>query len=188
MADSTPPRETELVFQQTVEGLFHVGLRGRVTPELEARLRNAGLDLSRPLAPAYPRSAWNHFIRLTAETLWPDSPPELAYHALGRQLLTGYAETLVGKALATIQRLVGPKRTLERMTHNFRSGANYNLTRVTHVGPGEALFWMNEPHLHPSYVAGILDAALCLAGAEHVDIRVLARDTEGCTYRIHWGA
>jgi uncharacterized protein (TIGR02265 family) len=180
--------EPELVFQQAVEGLFHVGLRGKVTPELQARLRGAGLDLAKPLEPAYPRAAWNQFIRVTAESLWPGEPPERAYHALGRQLLKGYAETLIGKALAGLMRLIGPRRTLERMTHNFRSGGNYNLTRVTFETPTEALFWMNEPNLHPSYVAGILEAALEFAGTRQVDIRVHARDAEGCTYRIRWGS
>ncbi|MGA9524411.1 MAG: DUF2378 family protein [Myxococcaceae bacterium] len=188
MEPSQSRPESELVFQQAVEGLFRVGLRGKVTPELQSRLRNAGLDLFRPLEPAYPRAAWNQFIRITAETLWPEDPPERAYHALGRQLLIGYSATLIGKALAGILRLIGPRRTLDRMTHNFRSGGNYNVIRVTHEGPREALLWMNEPYLHPSYVAGILDAALELAGAPQIDIQVHARDPEGCTYRIRWGS
>ena len=178
--------ENEYVFQQAVEGLFIVGLKGKLTPLLDQRLREAGLDLSRPFAPAYPRSDWNNFIRISAETLWPDEPPERAYHALGRQLLLGYAETLLGKALSAMLKLVGPRRALERMTRNFRSGSNYNATRVTDVGPGEVLFWMNEPDLHPSYVAGILEASLEMAGARQLELHVHERDAQGCTYRIRW--
>jgi uncharacterized protein (TIGR02265 family) len=177
--------EHELVFQQAVEGLFFVGLQGRVTPELRTRLKAAGLDLGR-LAPAYPRKSWNQFIRLTVETLWPGERPEEAYHALGRQLLEGYAETLVGKAIAGVLRLIGPRRSLQRMTYNFRSGSNYNQCECREVGPSEVLFWMNEPDLHPSYVAGILDAALEISGAKRREISVQAKDEKGCTYRVRW--
>jgi uncharacterized protein (TIGR02265 family) len=188
MAVTTGANDSELVFQQVVEGLFHVGLRGKMTPVLQARLREAGLDLSRPLAPAYPRADWNRFVQITAETLWPGEPPEVSYHALGRQLLQGYAETFLGKALVGIVRLVGPRRALDRMTRNFRSGGNYNDTRVTEQAPGDVLFWMNEPDLHPAYVAGILSAAMEMAGAKQLDIQVQARDAAGCTYRIRWAA
>lgn len=185
-AERRTAAEPELVFQQTVEGLFRVGLRGKVSRELEARLRDAGLDLSRPLAPAYPRSAWNHFLRIAAETLWPGEPPERAFYALGRQLVLGYMETFIGRALTTLLQLMGPRRMLERMTHNFRSGGNYNVSRVTHVGPTEVLYWLNEPRLPPAYVAGILETALSLAGCKNLDLQVHARDAEGCTYRIRW--
>jgi uncharacterized protein (TIGR02265 family) len=178
--------EAELVFQHAVEGLFHVGLKGRVTPALQARLRAAGLDLTRPLMPAYPRAAWNHFIQLTAEALWPDEPAERAYHALGRQLLLGYSRTLMGGAIIRLLRLIGPRRTLDRMTQNFRSGGNYNLCHTTDVGPCEVSFWLNEPTLHPAYVAGIIDMTLELVGVAQRDIQVHQRDAEGCTYRVCW--
>jgi uncharacterized protein (TIGR02265 family) len=177
---------SQFVFAQAVEGLFCVGLRGKLTPTLKTRLKDAGLDLGKKLEPAYPRNDWNHFIRITVEALYPGVPEERAYHSLGRQLLGGYAETLVGKALAGMLRLIGPKRTLSRMTNNFRSGGNYNLCKVTELKPAEHLFWLNEPELHPAYVAGILEAALELAGARGVHIAVQSRDAEGCTYLVRW--
>ena len=39
----------ELVFQQAVEGLFVVGLRGMISPVLKNKLKAGGLDLSRKL-------------------------------------------------------------------------------------------------------------------------------------------
>jgi uncharacterized protein (TIGR02265 family) len=182
------PGEAELVFQHAVEGLFHVGLKGRMTPPVQARLKDAGLDLARPLLPAYPRAAWNHFIQISAEGLWPGEPPERAYFALGRQLLLGYSRTLMGGAIIRLLRLIGPRRTLDRMTQNFRSGGNYNRCSATDVGPHEVLFWLNEPLLHPGYVAGILDAVLELVGVTQRDVQVHARDAEGCTYRVRWEA
>jgi uncharacterized protein (TIGR02265 family) len=180
--------ESELVFQQSVEGLFQIGLKGQVTPELVARLRAAGLDLARPLAPAYSREVWERCLQVTAELLWRGEPPERAYHRLGRCLIEGFAETLMGRALVGIVRLVGPRRTLERMTRNLRSGCNYSATHVTDAGPAEVLLWVNEARLPPAYVAGLLEATLAFAGARGVDIQVHARDKNGCTYRVRWDA
>jgi uncharacterized protein (TIGR02265 family) len=180
------PGEAELVFQHGVEGLFHVSLKGRIPPALRARLKDAGLDLARPLLPAYPRAAWNHFLQLTAEGLWPTEPPERAYHALGRELLMGYSRTLMGGAILRLLRLIGPRRTLDRMTQNFRSAGNYNLCSVKDLAPREVLFWLNEPTLHPAYVAGILDAVLELVGVKQRDIQVHQQDVDGCTYRVRW--
>lgn len=181
-------QETELVFESAVDGLFHLGLRDRLQPDLREQLRQAGLDLSRPLLPAYPRKSWNHFLQLTVDALWPDAKPEVAYRALGKQMLAGYQTTLVGKALASLSRIIGPKRVLERMTHNLRSGANYNQCRTTATSPTEILFWVNEPYVHPSYFAGMLEATLELTGAKGVDIQVQEKNAEGCTYRICWQA
>jgi uncharacterized protein (TIGR02265 family) len=181
-----PERATEFVFAQAIEGLFFVGLKGRITPSLKARLLQAGLDLSKGLEPAYTRPQWNEFIRITAEALWPGVPEQDAYRSLGHQLLNGYAETLVGKALLGMMRLIGPRRTLQRMTHNFRSGGNYNECKVTELSPTEALFWLNEPYLHPGYVQGILEVAMPLSGAKDVKIEVKSRDAQGCTYYVSW--
>lgn len=187
MAALAVPAEKEFVFQQAVEGLFKVGLRSHRTPELEQRLRQVGLDLARPLLPAYPRPVWNQLLRVTAETLWPASSQDVAYRALGRQMILGYMETLVGRALTSLVRMLGPRRMLDRMERNLRSGCNYNLTRVTEVGPAEVLFWVNEPLIPPAYLQGLLEAALEQTGVHALHVEPTVQDAEGCTYRIRWG-
>jgi uncharacterized protein (TIGR02265 family) len=74
------------------------------------------------------------------------------------------------------------------MTRNMRSGCNFNVTRLTEVGPTEVLLWMNEARLPPAYLAGLLEGTLAFAGARGVDIQVHARDKNGCTYRVRWDA
>lgn len=176
----------ELVFAPAVEGLFRVGLRDRVTPALAERLRAAGLDLSRPLLPAYPRALWVHVIQLAAASLGPADDPPRALHALGRRMVEGYTETLIGRAMVSVIRLLGPRRVLDRMQHTLRSGGNFNRTRVTELAPRDVLFWLNEPYVDPAYVRGMLERTLEYAGARGLDVAVHARDAEGCTYRVRW--
>jgi hypothetical protein len=46
------------VFEHTVEGLFRFSLRGRLSQQAWQVLRVAGIDLSKPLLPAYPYETW----------------------------------------------------------------------------------------------------------------------------------
>ena len=174
----------EVVFGHALQGLFEVGLRGRVTPTLAARLKAVGVDLSRPFDIAYPREVWGRVLALTAAELWPAEPTDRAFFLLGRQMLLGYTETLLGRALVSLVKLLGPRRLLGRMTHNLRSGCNYNETKLEDLGPGRARFWINEPALPPGYVAGLLDAAMEIAGASERGWEVVHRDAKGCTYDL----
>ena len=60
-----------LVFEQTIEAMFHRALNGRLTPRCKARLREAGLDVDQKPRPAYSLDAWMTFLRITAEELLP---------------------------------------------------------------------------------------------------------------------
>lgn len=186
---STPAMlEEEVIFADAVEGLFAKGLGDRVTPSLCAKLGQAGLDLDAALLPAYPRAVWNSALALAAGHVWPDLDEAEAHRRLGRVLIDGFKETLLGRTLVTMARLLGPMRTLARMRHNLRTGGNYNET--THIAeqPGDVLFWINEPVIHPGYVRGMLEGTLEISGAQGVSVEVVARDAKGATHRVRWAA
>lgn len=176
-----------LVFAHTVEGLFGRGLVGRISPQLKEQLRRAGLDLDRPLLPAYPLETWSRCISLAAEALYPGDSRESALRKVGERMIDGYLETTLGGAMFGLLRLLGPHRTLGRMQKNFRSANNYTEVRLTEVGPNEADLWMNEPGLLRYFMEGVLLAGL--RGAGNQDVRVALRhfDEDSVTYRLSWG-
>ena len=178
----------EVIFAGAVEGLFIKGLGHRVTMELQAELRAVGLDLSRQLLPAYPRKVWNAAIPLAAAHVWPELPVAEAHVLLGRAIIDGFKETLLGKALAGMARVLGPMRTLGRMRQNYRTGGNYNETTLTPEGPTQVRFWINEPYLHPGYVQGMLQGSLEISGARNGSVEVISVDDKGATYRVRWDA
>lgn len=178
--------EPELIFDNAFEALFGIALKNRLTPRMKERLRGIGVHLDRKLQPAYPRAVWAEALSITREEIFPFLPTPEGFRELGRTVLNGYAETLVGKALASIVRLIGPKRTLARMTKNLRSASNFNDTRFVDLGPTSAEIWVNEGIIHPEYVGGLLEGALRYAGATNPKISVLARDENGCTYSASW--
>jgi hypothetical protein len=63
-----------LVFTQTVEALFVRGVAGRLSPSALQRLKEGGLDLGRPMLPAYTAEVFTRCIAILAEELCPGSP------------------------------------------------------------------------------------------------------------------
>ncbi|MDP1821650.1 MAG: DUF2378 family protein [Archangium sp.] len=187
MAAAGAPAE-EVIFSDAVEGLFLKGLGERVTPELREELKAVGLDLTRPLLPAYPRTVWNAAIPLAAAHAWPQLDIAEAHVLLGRTIIDGFKLTLLGKALAGMAKVLGPMRTLGRMRSNLRTGGNYNEVTLTPEGPTLVRFWINEPYLHPGYVKGLLQGSLEISGARNSTVDVVSVDDRGTLYRVAWDA
>lgn len=177
--------EERLWFDAAIEGLWHKALAGKVTPALEARLRAEGIDLAR-LLPGYPAAVAARCVALTAAALFPDQPEDDRLRAIGRTFLLGYQQTLIGRAVIQVLRLIGPRRSLERMQSNFRS-VNYVKTRFTALGPNSAEVWFNHVDGIPAYFAGIIEQGGAFAGAKSVQVSWAEKDG-GCAFRVDWVA
>ena len=175
-----------LVFEQTLEAVFVRALHGRLPPSCKARLRQAGLDLDQKLRPAYPFDAWMTFLRITAEELHPTEPLEQGAFKLGEACIDGFRETMLGRAVLSLLRVLGPKRALMRATQNFRAGNNYTESRLKELSPRQFELWMNEVGSLPSFTAGIIHAGLRTAGANNIRIDLSGYDGHACTYCINW--
>lgn len=180
------PPDQEVIFSDAVEGLFLKGLGSRVTPQLREELKAVGLDLGGKLLPAYPRRVWNAAIPLAAQHVWPRLDVAAAHVLLGRAIIDGFRETLLGMALAGMAKVLGPMRTLGRMRSNLRTGGNYNETSLTPEGPSVVRFWINEPYLHPGYVQGLLEGTMEISGARKCSVEVISVDEKGANYRVRW--
>ncbi|XXF79514.1 DUF2378 family protein [Myxococcaceae bacterium GXIMD 01537] len=175
-----------LVFEQTIEALFHRALNGRLTPVCKARLREAGLDVDQKPRPAYSLDAWMTCIRIAAEELYPGEPLDQATFKLGQAYIEGFRETMLGRAVLSLLRVLGPRRALGRATQNFRSSNNYTETRLTELGPRNFELWLNEVGALPSFSGGLIHGGLKVAGARDIRIDIEAYDGHSCTYRIQW--
>ena len=177
-----------VVFEQTIEGLFVRGLHGRISDRCRQRLKEAGLDLSRRLLPAYPFATWMGCLAIAGEEVFAGSAVDQAQFQLGELMIDGYKETFLGRAVLGMIRVLGPQRTLMRATQNFRSGNNYTESRLVERSPTDLELWMNEVGPFPTFTAGIVHAALAAAGAERVGVEVVGYDGHACSYRVTWGA
>lgn len=178
--------EEPLVWGHTVEGLVRC-VKSRATPRWIEKMRVHGLDLHKPLATAYTREQWRHFIFTSAEELF-EGTMESRLEQLGDLLIQAYAQTFLGRAVAAVLKIIGPKRAIERMTKSLRSGNNYSDTRATFTGPRRAEFWINETLGAPSYICGAMSAVITIAGTRSVRVRTLSTDGHAATFEIEWDA
>lgn len=175
-----------MVFDHTVEGLFLVALRGRLPAATVERLRRAGLDLSKKLQPAYPFEVWKRCLEIVVTDLYPSLPRSEAWRKLGRAIVEGMSQRVMGRAMVRVSRLLGPRRALQRLDHILNSADNYVEARVTERSPTCVDVAINEVMGQPHYYKGILEASLVMTGTEVGQVEVLSLDGFGATFRVSW--
>lgn len=179
-------KNERLVFDQTVEGLFVRGIGPKITPALKQQLKQAGLDLDKRLLPAYPVDVWERCLGLAAKSLHPGKPEAEAFRLLGERHIEGYSETMLGRALFGVFRLLNRKRRLARVRQNFRAGNNYQEALITDVGPNEVDMWLNERGMLRHFKHGIIVGTARCAGDLEATAVLRHFDDEGVTFRISW--
>ena len=174
-----------LVFSSTFDALARA-LGSRLTVESKARFKALGVNYDAPeLLPAYPFETWVKAMDLGAELVMPNASQEARHEAMGRRMVDSYGETLVGKALLTAMRVIGPRRTLERMARNLRTANNYTETKVTVAPDGAYHLWCSKV-ASTSFYRGMLQRGVEVAGGKSVTVTPLAHDETGATFSISW--
>lgn len=181
------PAPDRLVFAQSVDALFVRALGPHLSREGRRRLKEAGLDLGEPLRPSYSLEAWKGFLRVAAREVFPELPPEQAWAALGERYLRGYRQTAQGRASMSLVTRLGPRHTLERVSHNVRAGNNFNEARLEEVGAQAATLWMKDVAAdNPFFACGFLAETLRSAGVGGVQVVPVAFDGTSATFRLTW--
>lgn len=182
---SVHPKD-RVVFSSVVEGLLRHGPRGQVSPRLRERLLRLGLDVDRPLLPAYPVSLWEECLRVIAEEMFPGVPEEDAFRQLAARHVDGYGHTLFGRAVYRVMRLLGPRRFMLRMPQTLRSSDNYTEAELVEKGPRTFEMRLNSFLELPGYSEALFESLLRVSGAESVRAVLTHADAESSTYLITW--
>ena len=105
---------------------------------------------------------------------------------LGHAFIEGYAHTLVGSAVMSMSRLLGPGRTLARLTRSLRTANNYSEARLTAHAPNRYALWVNEPSDTEGFMEGVLHAGLRMAGAREPLVQRARSGPAACEYSLSW--
>jgi uncharacterized protein (TIGR02265 family) len=182
MTDAQSPPD-HLVFSPTIEELFVRRLGPRITPALRDQLRDLGLDLDKPLLPAYPLAAFDAALEVIATSVFSELPRAEAFRELGRLQVDAFAETLLGRASFQLMKLVSLTVFLNRQTRAWRNANNFIQTRLTESGPQTWEVWVNDVGRFPEVIQGILKAALERA-SHRAEVEILQREGLSCVYRV----
>ncbi len=172
-----------LIFAQTIEGLLRA--LGTLSHEDLDALRALGLDATKPLLPAYRLELFIALMDWAGARVAPGRTSLEQTRELGRRFMDAYQQTLIGRAMVAGMRVIGPWRTLQRLTHKFRTGNNFSETALTRHGEREAELWCNQVS-RPGWYLGLLSRGLEQAGAVDVTVELLSCDDSGGRFRIRW--
>src|SRR5262245_9750125 len=101
----------DVVYGNTAEGLARRALAKGITPKIYERVKNVGIDLEK-IQSAYPRQTYYQGLDILVEELFPSEKREEALRQLGSLFIDGYRETMLGRAVLSAVRLMGPRRSL----------------------------------------------------------------------------
>lgn len=172
------------VYEHTVDSLFYKALAARISPPLKEKLKPLHIDLDgKPKN--VPQPDWAQALRLAADELFT-GPLDERYRSLGRAVLQRFEDTLMGKAIIAVMRMMGPARALKRIEGNLRGGNNFIRASLEQKSEREFVSEVNECNGNPHYIAGVIEAALQIAGAKEVSVKVLSFDGHAAKYAITW--
>lgn len=168
-----------------VAALFEKGLSQGLTPEFEAHLASAGIDL-RHLAQSYPYETWVRGLEITASELYSGEVLGDALRKLGGRVVKTLRDSGIVKGpLLTMGKLMGPKRVLGQISGKQLRGADF-LRIDVHEKTGKHL----EIHLNEGaigdFVAGGLEAALELLGGRQPRVQAVVTTPERCILDLKW--
>lgn len=176
-----------VVFSHTVRAFIHRVFRARelLTPATRAHFAALGIDADAPKD--VPPERWWKLVQYAAELQNAESL-DLALLELGRDMVRGYQDGVIGTALFLAMRLMGVKRALIRMADHFRTADS--ITRVETVDEGErqvSVLMTAEGGLpFPTYTQGVLLEGLDRVGAKDPVVS-WSRVGEGVRFRLSWG-
>lgn len=175
--------EPKLIFSSSIEALLKVA-QGRIKPETQAKLAALRLGPPHKLEPAYPAEDWARAVQLIAADLFPHLEPDAQHRELGRATVLQFADTFIGKALFAAAKLVGARRSLERMTRSLRTGANFIETRFRVVDDKTQELWINDVSGVPGFYAGLICAGSEVIRGWADQMVVKERDGASCLYEL----
>ena len=180
------PARKKMVFAQTVESIFAPSIARDLTPRGRRRLEEAGLVLGKKLRAEYPLETVRGWMDILRQDLYPGMPRERADELLGRRMVEGLAQTLLGRALVPILRLLGPARAVRRMEENMRHLTNFTRLQMRLTGDDEAEYWIEEPGISSDYTRGEMLAIFEAIGYPRTTVDLVPGTSPGFTFRIRW--
>lgn len=178
-----PMSENEkVVFGNSMEGLWRA-LEPH-TPEEKEAFTRAGVT-GKAFSAAYALPEYLAILDACARSRFAGQVPLEQYTSVGRLFFGGYEKTLVGQALMTVLRVIGPRRTLERMTRNFRTANNFSEVEVESLAPNHHR--VRFKHVtHPGFYRGIMLSGIQRAGAKDAAVEFFGQEGHVATYEVRW--
>ena len=105
---------------------------------------------------------------------------------MGSSTLDGFGETLWGRELLAMMRLLGPRRLLTRLQRDIRASDNFTNLVVTELEKTHVEISVNWANAMPGYVEGLLGSLMLAGGARNPVVTHVSTHGSDSIYRIRW--
>lgn len=167
-----------------MEGLFVRGLHA--DGKLAEGLLSLGYDIRKPEL-NYPVLTYQRCVNLARQELFHHLSDEAAYRLLGRKLVTGFLETLVGRVVAVAMPMIGPARVVDRLPRYLAMMGRGEMTvTMTPVSERARRVYLPDRYNRPEFLAGCLEVGLERANAQQPVVTVEERSPEGYRLFLRW--
>ena len=139
------------------EGLFQKTLKA--DGEFRRELRVAGYDMDAPKA-FYPSEVWNRCIDVALRHVTPGKKREEALRALGKVLIDGFFQTIVGSVISVGLPMLGAERVVQRLPRYITSTSLGVKMTVEKMGERRYLLRSIDAYALPELTAGLIEAGL----------------------------
>jgi len=173
------------VFSQSMEGLYRA--LAPHTPKERAAFLAAGVTSDKHFAPAYPVELHVAILDACADSRFSHLPELQRYTEVGKLFFSGFEKTLIGSALMAMLRVLGPRRTLDRLTRNFRTANNFTEGTLTTFAPNHHHVRINYT-VRPGFYRGLLESGVRQAGAKDLTVNVVETKDFATTYELKWAS
>lgn len=177
------PKE-KLIFSGSIDALMKFISHKQLSPATLKALADLRMGPTMKVEPAYPAESWATAVKLIGAELFPKVEAYQQHLEVGRGSVLQFADTLMGKAMFAAAKVIGARRSLERMTHNLRTGANFIETRYTVLDERHQELWINDVTDVPGFYAGLIGAGADFMQGWSDSIVVKSRDGAACTYTL----
>ena len=168
--------------RRNFEALFELVLH----PEGAFReaLREVGYDPRRP-EDSYPLRVWRAALHVACRFAHPERTEAQAYRELGRQVIQGLAQTLVGRVFALAVPMLGAARCVAKLPTYLRSSRPDLHVEVRAL---DVRLWeveIRDPQPLPEFVAGSVEGILQLARVVPL-VQIEAQQPGAYRLRVSW--
>lgn len=164
------------------EGLFQRTLKAEGSFRQE--LRVAGFDMDAPKA-IYPTEVWNRCIDVALRHTGRGKNREEALRALGKVLIDGFFQTIVGSVIAVGLPMLGPERVVQRLPRYITSTSLGVQMTMEKLGERRYLLRSRDAYALPELTAGVIEGGL-LRTKTNVTAVVVERSAEAYTLELRW--
>lgn len=169
-----------------VEGTFKLGVGDRLSDAQRETLREEyGIDPF-DTVPYYPVEVMHRGFEYLQRELFPELPAQESEDLLGALSFRGFAQTLIGKAIVQMMRLIGAERTMPRMSKNLQAGTNFMDIVSRKLGPGDFELEVSDVGGIPYFYRGMFTEGLGCTRAKDLAVTIARLHGRGATYRITW--